>query len=177
MNKEFKYMPLETDATGGRGGDIPAISKHMSQSPLGLYKDSPAKIVTGPNNISKRKEQDEKGGRVEEGLPVRPGAYDMTTPQGRSSYLTDRRQSRTNRLEITKNLRERKNSGEITNKEHNSAMSDRGKKAQKKPGAYGGDVPTYTIGKGWNQDIKKARSETGANSKTKINRGFGAGRF
>ena len=166
MNKEFKYMPLETDATGGRGGDIPAISKHMSQSPLGLYKDSPAKLVTGPNNISKRKEQDEKGGRVEKGLPVRPGAYDMTTPQGKSSYLTDRRQSRENNKKIRENLREEKNSGKITNKEYNSAMSNRGKEAQKKPGTYGMDIATYTVGEGWNKDIEKARRQTGANSTT-----------
>lgn len=169
MNKEFKYMPLETDATGGRGGDTPAISKHMSQSPLGLYKDSPAKLVTGPNSISKRKEQNEKGGRVEKGLPVKPGAYDMTTAQGKASYLSDRRESRANNTKIRKNLREQKNSGEITNKEYNSAMSDRGKKAQEKPGNYGRDIGTYTIGKGWNQDIKKARGKTGANSKTTRN--------
>jgi hypothetical protein len=169
MNKEFKYMPLETDATGGRGGDMPAISKHMSKSPLGLYKDSPAKLVKGPNSISKRKEQNEKGGRVEKGLPVNPGAYDMTTAQGKTSYMSDRKESRTNRLKIKNDLRNKKNSGQITNKEYNSTMSDRGKKAQEKPGTYGSDIGTYTVGKGWNQDIKKARSRTGANSKTTRN--------
>ena len=57
MNKEFKYMPLETDATGGRGGDMPAISKHMSKSPLGLYK-SPAQMGNkSPLELSKKKEK------------------------------------------------------------------------------------------------------------------------
>tara|TARA_R110001592_G_scaffold282370_1_gene550087 strand:+ start:102 stop:506 length:405 start_codon:yes stop_codon:yes gene_type:complete len=56
MNKEFKYTPIQTDATGGRGGDMPAISKHMSQSPLGLYK-TPAKMAKSPLELSKKKEK------------------------------------------------------------------------------------------------------------------------
>ena len=60
QNADFKYMPLETDATGGRGGDMPAISKHMSKSPLGLYK-SPAQmgnkspLEANPNPSGKNK--------------------------------------------------------------------------------------------------------------------------
>ena len=78
-------------------------------------------------------------------------------------------QAKTNRLKIKNDLRKQKNSGQITNEEYNSTMSDRGKKAQEGPGTYGRDKATYTVGKGWNQDIKKARSRTGANSKTTKN--------
>ena len=67
MNKEFKYMPLETDATGGRGGDIPAISKHMSKSPLGLYK-SPAQMAESPVKMDGKSVPKEKYGKSNKSL-------------------------------------------------------------------------------------------------------------
>jgi len=56
MNKDFKYMPLIKDATGGRGGDVPSISKHMSKSALQMNEKSPLEANTNPSGKNKSRQ-------------------------------------------------------------------------------------------------------------------------
>lgn len=105
--------------------------------------------------------QQQKGERVDQGLPVRPQDYDMTTPAGVAAYKADRTKSRENRLKIQSDMKD------MTPAERNKMAAERGRAAQAKP-VTGKSPDLYTIGGGQgvrvNRDVRAAASQTGAQS-------------
>jgi hypothetical protein len=117
-----------------------------------------SKMAQGQTSVGAQKE---KGNRVEQGLPVRPQDYDMTTPQGVAAFKADRAASKENRLSIQAEMRN------MPAEERNKLAAERGRAAQAKP-VTGASPARVTVGGGKgvqvNRDVRAAASQTGAQS-------------